>query len=185
VAALSRSIDRISGFIYDILRLAKLDMTPNFSGHASFNLSALLAELAENFIIIIRGQGIKIDAHIEPGIAITGNRHEIEEMITNVISNSVKFVGNKEDKMISLTLSGQNGWARICVTDNGTGINADLLSELNKSFSDRQYNPNYKYGCGLGLAICKKIIDRHQGTISITSRCGEDTKVTMSLPIKN
>lgn len=178
---LNKSIDRISNFIYNILRLAKLDMAIT-AAQEKFDLSELLEELAENFSIIIRDKGIVLETDIAKNIFIKGNKHEIEEMVTNLISNSVRYIGEKNEKLISLSLGKEKDLIEIKVADNGSGIEKEQLFSINEALSSKQNQATYKYGNGLGLAICKKIIGRHDGNIEIASKFGEGTVIRTTFP---
>jgi signal transduction histidine kinase len=109
---------------------------------------------------------IRLEKNIRPGIKIIGNDKKIEEMITNLISNSVKYIGRGDFIKISLNLLDEK--AVIKIEDNGIGIEKENLKKIfNRFFCS---NKNGIKGSGLGLAIVKKIVDLHNGDIEVKSK---------------
>jgi signal transduction histidine kinase len=109
---------------------------------------------------------IKLKKNIKPGIKIIGNDKKIEEMTTNLISNSIKYIGRGNFIKISLNLLDEK--AVIKIEDNGIGIKKENLKKIfNKFFCS---NKNGIKGSGLGLAIVKKIVDLHNGDIEVKSK---------------
>lgn len=168
---LEQSIDKLSDFIYGLLYLSKLETLKNEFKMRKINLSQLLDSLYEYFYIMSSYKKIKLIKNIRPGIKIIGNDKKIEEMITNLISNSVKYIGRGDFIKISLNLLDEK--AVIKIEDNGIGIEKENLKKIfNKFFCS---NKNGIKGSGLGLAIVKKIVDLHNGDIEVKSKKGEGT----------
>ena len=97
--------------------------------------------------------------------------------LTNLIINSLQAIDRPGGKLW-INVAGQNGRARIEVSDTGRGIAAEDIS--------RVFEPYYstkETGTGLGLAIARKAVDDHHGTISVKSKVGEGTTFTITLPL--
>jgi two-component system sensor histidine kinase VicK len=119
------------------------------------------------------------EGHIPP---ITADRERIEQVIVNVISNSVKYtpVGGKID--VSVTSADDKISFR--VKDNGIGIPEEDLGRIFERFYRVEKSRTSEMGgTGLGLAIARELIEAHGGDIQIDSRLGEGTAVTVTLPI--
>ncbi len=174
---LERSIDRISKMIYDMLRLAKLESGKQDEEFSKVNLSELLLELIESFEIITQAQNIILKYKVEPNLWIWGNVSELEELITNLVSNSVKYINDKGIKRINLDLTVSGNKINLNISDTGIGMSKDTLQHLFKRFYRAKNEPKYsKKGTGLGLVIAKKIIEKHQGKIEVQSELGKGTK---------
>jgi signal transduction histidine kinase len=173
---LEQSIDKLSDFIYGLLYLSKLETLKNEFKMKKINLSQLLESLCEYFHIMSSYKKIKLKKNIKPGIKIIGNDKKIEEMTTNLISNSIKYIGRGNFIKISLNLLDEK--AVIKIEDNGIGIKKENLKKIfNKFFCS---NKNGIKGSGLGLAIVKKIVDLHNGDIEVKSKEGEGTVFKIS-----
>ena len=112
--------------------------------------------------------------------AVMADGESLRSALTNLIINSLQAMDGSGGR-ISIVLSSEDDGrrARIDVTDTGRGIAAEDISKV--------FEPYYstkETGTGLGLAIVKKAVDDHHGTISIKSKVGEGTTVTITLPTK-
>ncbi|MCK5211193.1 HAMP domain-containing histidine kinase [Candidatus Parcubacteria bacterium] len=184
VRSIERSIDRVSDFIYGMLRLAKLESETKDGKKEKFNLSKLLNELIESYEIITSEKNIKIDHEIAKHINFFGNEKAIEEMITNLVSNSVKYMKEANDKKISLSLKQDQDSIRLIVADNGIGIDEQDIPKLFQRFyrvGDKEQGK--QKGTGLGLAICKEIVQKHNGNIKVESERNKGTKFIITMPI--
>gem|GEM_PF-1058465 len=179
---LEKSVDRISGFINNLLKLARMDFAETKMETA--NLSGLLSELAEEFSIIAAGNDISFESSIAPYIEIQGDKEKLVELVTNLVANALKYIAN--DRRVFLALEKKGSFASLLIKDTGIGIPRKEMPNLfQKFYRCQQESPaeNQKSGTGLGLAICKKIVDLHKGEIRIESEEGVGTKVEVLLPM--
>jgi signal transduction histidine kinase len=184
IKSLERTIDRTSKFIYDMLRLARLESGAQEFKKEKINLSQLLIDLTEEFKIITEERGIKIISQLEPNLYIFGNMSALEEMITNLVSNSVKYIKEDGEKKIFIYLRKQNKKAEIIIQDTGIGINKeDLFRLFERFYRTRDGRGNTKRGTGLGLAISKRIVEIHRGEIKIKSKINKGTKFVINFPL--
>lgn len=184
--SLEKSINRVSKFIYDMLRLANLESHDKKLKINEFNLSKLLIELIEDYEIITGEQGIKIKHKIQPNIIYKGDQGAIEESVSNLVSNSVKYMHESGKKIISLKLEKNKTNIKLEVEDNGIGISAEHISHLFTRFYRANDAAHAKRkGTGLGLAICKEIVEKHKGTIGVSSQAGKGAKFVINLPYKS
>jgi PAS domain S-box-containing protein len=104
---------------------------------------------------------------------IQGDRIQLVQLIQNLLSNAFKFT-DLENPQIKIKCFNENGIVKFAVTDNGIGIAEDDLNKVFEIF--RRLNTKKDYpGTGIGLAICKKIVDRHRGKIWPESQPGKGT----------
>ena len=115
-------------------------------------------------------------------VIVEMDRDSIESVVQNVLGNAIKYTGEKGRIDVDI-ISGQN-CVQIVITDNGAGIpEEDLARVFERFFRTDKARSGKTGGTGLGLAISKEIVDAHGGTISIESKLGRGTTVTVSLPI--
>jgi signal transduction histidine kinase len=125
-----------------------------------------------------------------PHVTVFSEMHEIpgnwdmtglERVLSNLIENARKY--SAPDQPVLVTLRSTRRWAIVRVADRGIGIPAaDLARVLERGF--RAANTNNQHGLGLGLAAVKNIVRAHGGAISVESREGVGTTVTVRLPLQ-
>lgn len=104
----------------------------------------------------------------------------IKQVLYNLLSNAVKYTG--ENKRITLTAAADGNELIITIGDEGIGIPPEWQERIFAPFEQVDSSPVKEEGTGLGLSIAKKIIELHQGTITIESKPGEGTVFTIRLP---
>jgi len=110
-------------------------------------------------------------------VLICGNKIRLSRAIINIIENAIIATANRESRMVSLKCTSSQNAVLICIKDNGTGIEAEHISQLFEiGFSGVG-------STGLGLPFARQIIEEHQGTITIDSELGLGTSVIINLPI--
>lgn len=134
---------------------------------------------------LLKDKNIKISLHLAEGIPhIPLDEKRMEQALVNLILNAVDAMKPGGELTISVDLHGQQDCNRaqevlVRVADTGCGIEAKELSEIFEPFFTTKTK-----GTGLGLTIVKKVIDQHQGKISIESEKGRGTTISLRLPIK-
>jgi two-component system sensor histidine kinase VicK len=113
---------------------------------------------------------------------IYGDKSRIEQVIMNVISNSIKYT--PEGGSIAVTGECKDGEVYIGVRDNGVGIpEADIPRIFDRFYRVDKARSRETGGTGLGLSIAQEIVARHNGRIDVQSQVGEGTAVTIILPV--
>ena len=183
IESIDKSIDRISTFIYRMLNLAHLKTTEESITMEPINLSETLSDLYYHLIKETERNEIEFKKEISPDIYIKAKKDYIEELISNLISNSIKYIGNSNKREITLLLNQEKNKIIIEIKDTGIGISKENLSRLFEKFyrvkSDETRNIK---GAGLGLVICKKIVELHNGTIEVKSEEGKGTDFIIKFP---
>ena len=124
-----------------------------------------------NIITCIEGDEKLFEAEID--------RSKIRQVVVNLIKNAVEAMDGKEDGLILICLKREKEWISIDILDNGCGIN----SENQERVFEEGISINKKDGSGLGLAISKKIIESHNGMITVKSSVGKGTIFNIKLPV--
>ena len=165
--------NRLSGILEEFLRFVR----PQERRVASFDVATTIAEVMDIFRLsdeVSDAHGIELDVFPRSS-TLSGDRDQIRQIIYNVAKNAVRAM----DAGGRLTISGreENGWYVIRFADTGRGMSPDELARLFTPFSTA-----FDGGTGLGMAIVRRIVEDHGGTIDVESRAGEGTTVTIHLP---
>jgi signal transduction histidine kinase len=185
------SSSRMKTLILDILNYSKL--SANDQPHECVDLNVLIEELLEDFELVIGEKGAVIKRTQMP--CIDANRGQIRQVFQNIISNALKFSTAGKAPVISITSrqviqrsfdspeSTDAPYCLITISDNGIGFNEKYLSNIFTLFERLNSKDEYE-GTGIGLAIAKKIIDKHNGLITASSSEGTGTQFKIILPVK-
>lgn len=143
------------------------------------NLTELLQSYIQDFSGLTENKEVQIYQHLEENVEIYGDSLRIKQIISNLISNAIKFTP-KGRIDISLQLLSVSK-VQIDVEDTGIGI---AKRNLTKVFQDFYQISSQTLGStGLGLAIAKKLVKKHKGEIFLESELGQGSKFTVILPI--
>ena len=119
----------------------------------------------------------------EPLPSIAADPVQIRQLMQNLIANGIKYQAKGNIPRITITSkSAGNGTVRINVTDNGIGIKPEYQSAIFVMFK-RLHSRNEYEGTGIGLAVCKKIVERHGGQIGIESEYGKGCTFWFTMPV--
>ena len=181
---------RMQNLIDDILAFSKISVEKE--SLASIQLNTIVDEVVTDMEQKIREKNAKITVDKLPELHV--NPERIKSLFQNLISNALKYakkdvapqitITSKLDEPLSKTENGINAkkfW-RIIVKDNGIGFEQQYADQVFTMFKRLHAGPEYK-GTGIGLAICKKIVEEHDGHISARSNVNEGTAFTISLPV--
>ena len=126
-------------------------------------------------------KNLELDVNLEE-IKFIGNKGLINQIWINLLDNAIKF--SSLNGIISITLNDHKDKCEFIIEDHGIGVNPDDKSRIFEKFykSDRYSNEE---GTGLGLSIVKRIVDLHEGSISIDSDIGKGTKIIVLLTKKS
>ncbi len=176
--------DRMARLVTDLLELSKLDYNSQIMQKDYFDLRALIEDIVKKLDMEARSRKHLLTLSFANELApFLGNRDRIEQVVTNIITNAMKYTPDGGD--IKVSAGSLYGNLYIKVKDNGVGIPKDDL----KHIFERFYRVNKARtrdsgGTGLGLAIAKEIVNAHGGEIKIESEYGKGTLVTIKLPLK-
>jgi PAS domain S-box-containing protein len=185
------SSSRMKTLILDILNYSKL--SSNNHPHECVDLNLLIDELLEDFELLIQEKAARIECSTLPCVNV--NRGQIRQVFQNIISNALKFSRAGKAPIISITSrllrkrsfdspeSADGPYCLITIADNGIGFNEKYLANIFTLFERLNAKDKYE-GTGIGLAIAKKIIDKHHGLITATSSEGTGTQFKLILPVK-
>ena len=147
------------------------------------DLSMVLVDALSNLEILIKEKEAVIEISSLP--TIDADPSQITQVFQNLIGNALKFCNPGEVPHISIHCeSADEETCRIAVKDKGIGFDIKYISKIFMPFQRLNGIGEYP-GTGMGLAICKKIIERHGGQITASSRVGSGATFTFTLPVKH
>ena len=145
------------------------------------NLNKVLDEVILSLNARITETNAKIDVKELP--TLMADEPQIRQLFQNLITNALKFTKNKTQPKISIGAAQSDKVWRICFQDNGIGIAPDFTNKIFNIFRRLHTRGEYS-GTGMGLAICKKIAERHRGTIEVQSTPDIGSNFIVCLPIE-
>lgn len=178
---LTSSMRHMSVFVNDLLRYARIESNQEIFEKEDFNLSAKIIELVEEYEIIAESKSVNIITEITSEVYVNADERKVSEVITNLVSNALKYADTLYKPTIHLCLTKEDAYAVCTITDNGVGIAEKELDLIFEQYY--RIGTNEVDGTGLGLAISKQIIDQHDGCINVESTLGEETIFTVKLPL--
>jgi chemotaxis family two-component system sensor kinase Cph1 len=111
---------------------------------------------------------------------VPGDRAQLQQLLLNLLGNALKFRGHEAPRVhVGARREGDGSW-RLSVTDNGIGIDPRFHDKIFTLFQ-RLHRGDYP-GTGIGLAVCKKVVERHGGRIGVESRPGQGASFFFTLP---
>ena len=191
ITRINSAADRMRSLIVDILAFSKL--STEGAEFATSDLNVVLKELLVEMDDEIKEK--KATILIDPIPSLYVNSRLMHPLFQNLITNALKYRKKNVDPVIkirseiSLAISDRdsknliNKYCRIFVEDNGIGFDQKYAEEIFGMFK-RLHNKGEFEGTGVGLALCKKIIELHHGFISARSKVNEGSTFIISLPLK-
>lgn len=172
---------RLSKLIANLVTLSRLDEEQPLLEKAEFSLSDAVWEISEATAALAKARGKRYEAHIEDGISFFGDKNAVQQMVSILLDNAVRY----SDASGNIRMDVQKKTRKVEITVFNTCALGDT-KHLDRLF-DRFYRPDESRshrdgGMGIGLSIAKAVAEAHGGTISVSSRDGEDITFKISLP---
>ncbi len=173
-------VNKLNSLVEDLLNMSRVEAGKLEFNLEIFDLREMLLDIAETFIYSTKSHKLLYDFGNVPAI-IEGDKQRIEQAITNLMSNAVKYSPDADKIYLNLKVSSKS--VIISVRDEGIGLNEEQQKQLFTRFYRAESTKGIS-GLGLGLYLTREIIDRHQGEVSVKSKQGEGSEFTFTLPLK-
>lgn len=194
VRRMQASAARMSTLIRDLLTYSRLATRQD--AHAPHSLGDIVAEVLDDLALTVQESAAQV--YVEDLPTLTGDRGQLSQLFQNLIGNALKFRRPAQPPVISIThrrikasdlpadgmplvKNGAYYW-EICVTDNGIGF-AEKYTERIFQVFQRLHTKSQYAGTGIGLAICQKVAENHNGLIRASSRPDEGATFRVYLPV--
>ncbi len=186
VRTMSATIDRLTRLVDSLLETARW-RAGSVCDKDVVNVAFLLEEICGECAILAESQNVELTAAAEP-ISLRADRDKLKEVVLNILANALRHT--PAGGAIRLTARLRGGEAEIAVADTGVGIASEDLSHIFERFyavrNDARADVLHdapSRGTGLGLYICRQIVEAHGGTIAVKSSLGKGSRFTVRLPL--
>ncbi len=191
IMRIQRAAERMQNLITDILTFSKISVDkPAF---VESDLNQLMADVLMEMDEELKKKTAKVMVDNLPVLFV--NPSLIKPLFHNLIGNALKYSKKDIPPMIKITSDitapvngiklkeGQNRYCRIFIEDNGIGFDQKYAEEIFGMFKRLHHNTEFE-GTGIGLALCKKIVEQHKGYISARSKVNEGSTFIVSIPVQ-
>lgn len=165
---IQKEADRLNVLVNELIEVTRAEGDPAHRKHETIDLNDLLSELVEDCRIEADARHCTLAYESGPERTVNGDPELLRRAIENVVRNAIRYAPTGTSVEVSLTA--QNGHATIRVRDEGPGVPDDAITNIFEPFyrvdSDRNRTSG---GVGLGLAIARRAVELHQGTIRATN----------------
>ena len=170
---------RMRTLISDLLAYSQIAVSKE--PFTATDLGAIARDVVADLEAVIADSGAHIDVGDLP--VIDADAPQMRQLLQNLLGNALKFRRKDVEPVVRLRASGSSdGFRTITVVDNGIGIKEEHREKIFRMF-ERLHNRTQYDGSGIGLAICRRIVERHGGSIEVTSTTGGGTTFSVSLPV--
>lgn len=195
---MGKEADRMARLIDDLLSLSRIELDDETQPMTAIDVGPILADVGKTLAMRLDADGRRIDLALAPALPkVRADRDQVIQVMHNLLSNALKYGRAGSSIEIGCELIDHDGRIvegaeapgrasalRISVRDRGEGIAPEHLPRLTERFYRIDNARSRRLGgTGLGLAIVKHIVERHRGSLSISSTLGVGTTVTFTLPV--
>jgi signal transduction histidine kinase len=183
ITGIKESTDRLARLINDLLDLSVIEAGRMQLKPTSFSLVSLIHEVTDTLRPVAEDKLIHLEAaSMDGAVTVWADRDKVTQVLTNLISNAVKFTSSQGKVDVSVQKNGP-ACIQVSVADTGAGIPRE---EANKIFDEfyqiTQPGEKKSRGVGLGLAISKKLVEMHGGKIWVESVVGKGSTFSFTVP---
>jgi two-component system sensor histidine kinase BaeS len=163
-ASLHEEVNQLSALIDDLQTLALSDAGALNIRKIPVDLAGLVGQCIEAFRKRLAARGVTAELHADDGITLTADQQRLRQMLHNLLENSSRYVS--EGGRVLVSLSSEPGRAVLVLEESGPGLTDDQLEQLFERFYRVEGSrARSSGGSGLGLSICKNIVEAHGGSI--------------------
>jgi signal transduction histidine kinase len=170
--------------VNDLLDISAIETGKLMMNPKEVDLAAFLNESYEYNHLLALQKKIELTMELESNLPkLIMDPERINQVLTNLITNAIKF--SYPGTVILVKARREDDSVHISVQDQGQGIPGDEISKIFQDFGRTSVRPtDGEKSTGLGLAICKRMVEAHGGSIWVESKAGEGSIFTFSLPVK-
>ncbi|KPI36171.1 Two-component system protein A [Cyphellophora attinorum] len=186
---IQRSANSLLTVINDILDFSKIESGRLDVEEVQFSLPIVLKDVAKMLSYAAQRKNLEFssDLSLPSDLVLLGDPGRVRQILTNLLTNSIKFTSNGSVRIAAAVLSetSDSTTVKFTVADTGIGIEEDVKQRLFRPFSQADSSTARRFGgTGLGLTICKNLVELMKGTIDLSSKLGSGTIATFTIPFK-
>lgn len=181
LSVMEKEADRMTALVQDLLELSRIDNKQIQLKFVLIELKDIIEEVveAQQVHIANKGHTLKVNFDETTSYFIRGDVFRIRQILHNILSNAIKYT--VEEGTITISMHKANSKIQIAISDTGMGIPQEDIQRIFERFYRVDKARSRKLGgTGLGLSIAKELMALHNGDISIQSKVGEGTTVTLT-----
>lgn len=178
LARMKNAAARMQALIQDLLTFSRL--TTKAQPFEPVELDAIVHEVISDLVVPLEQTG----GHVEVGVlpTIEADALQLRQLFQNLVGNALKFHREGVPPVVRISTEVEDGLCRLLVEDNGIGFEEKYLDRIFEVFQRLHGRTEFE-GTGMGLAICRKIAERHHGTITAQSTPGHGATFVITLPL--
>jgi signal transduction histidine kinase len=181
LTVLHRNADYMKNLVVKTLELAVLNSPNTRFSLEKLNLLKEIKQIIENKKILFDDNNVKVSHNIDRSLSVKADRLRLEELLTNIFENSAKYC--QHDCKITISAGQTDDLVTISIADNGIGMTQEQIERIFDEFYKADYARHDIQNTGLGMSICKRIVEKHGGRIWVESPGpGKGTTVIFTLP---
>ncbi|MGI6404961.1 MAG: two-component system sensor histidine kinase NtrB [Syntrophaceticus sp.] len=174
VKVMLRSLDRLNTLITDYLRLAK----PGTPERRPCDMEELLSDILSLYKSEVKSKGIRFSFSCDPDLPpVSLDRDQFYQVVVNVLKNAIEVTPLNGEVYVGIKHLKEKDMVAFFVRDTGPGVPKDVLSRIFDPFFTTRDE-----GTGLGLYVCREIVNNHGGGIDVANNPGEGCTVTITFP---
>jgi signal transduction histidine kinase len=177
--AAQRQVKRLTKLINDLLDVSRIAGGRLELERSEVDLWTVVRDAAARFEEEVRSAGSELTVESDAPVLGIWDRFRLDQVVTNLLSNAIKY---GEGRPIEVRVCSDGATARLTVRDRGTGIAPEHLPRIFDRF-ERAASSGQPSGLGLGLYICRQLVEAHEGTIRVTSCPGVGSTFEVELPL--
>ena len=178
VSRMAGAANRMQGLLDALLKYSRVETKGQ--AFSPVKLDQAAKDAAADLEVAI--QKVKARVEIDPLPIVKGDPYQLRQLFQNLIANAVKYYRSEVKPVVRIYGEEYNHACRIFIEDNGIGFDEKYLDKIFQPFQ-RLHGKNEYSGTGIGLAICRKIVERHGGTITARSTPGKGSTFIIDFPV--
>jgi PAS domain S-box-containing protein len=178
ISRMSGAANRMQELLDALLRYSRIETKG--SDHVPVKLDDIVRTVTTDLEVFVKKTGANVEIGSLP--SINGNPYQWRQVFQNLVANAIKYRRSEVKPRIRIFCEQHDGRCQIFVEDNGIGFEEKYLDKIFQPFQ-RLHGRNEYPGTGIGLAICKKIVDRHGGSITAKSIPGKGSTFIVTLSV--
>lgn len=171
--------------LQSILDYSRIDSENIEAEFEEVNIQTACNEVTQLFSPIAARKNLAINLNIDPAVPhwVNGDGARLRQILLNLVGNAEKFT---EAGSIQISVTAKDGWLKFEIQDTGIGIAANKLESLFQPFNQVDTGTTRRYGgAGMGLSLCKRLVDVLGGEIGVRSELGQGSTFWFTLPYKD
>src|SRR5699024_8480740 len=182
LAMIITSGKRLTGLVNDILDFSRLKYKSVNLDVKPLKINSVLHIVLAILNPLLRDKSIEIINKVDDELAaVMADENRAQQIFYNLLDNAIKFT---DKGTITIEATEEYGHLHIAITDTGSGISAEQIETIFQPFQQGEASLSRKVGgIGIGLNVTKSLVELHDGKLDVSSRPGEGTTFTVSLPI--